>query len=320
MAGYGLLIGNGLNRCHGFPSWDALLANIASPYLLDRIQAAPNTIKFESIVSSLLDEKAPPRPALPDLITATKERIIAELKQYDGLDQRGQDIRVRLFKELDPAFILTTNYDYMLEEAWRSAKGLEPSLGEGNRTEIKYNLYRRIDMGSLPFYHIHGEMDRKASIVLGYEHYAGTIEKMRASKVDLEKNPHSNPFLVLNSSDEPQVSWLNEALRHPLYVMGLSLGDYTEIDLWWFLVYRAYILKTFPAYERHRIVYLALRNEEGQTKTDKLASKRQEETLESVLHSLDIDYVAIEVGQGGYYQGYLKVFDRIRREAGSGDK
>ena len=75
--------------------------------------------------------------------------------------------------------LLTTNYDYALE----SSVCPEFKSCSGSR-ETTYSRYRKhtvnVHSKTKTVYHIHGEIHVPKSICLGFEHYSGSLEKMRS--------------------------------------------------------------------------------------------------------------------------------------------
>jgi hypothetical protein len=134
--------------------------------------------------------------------------------------------------------ILTTNYDYAFEKA---APG---SHAQSNlKRESKYSVFRRRAVGDKFVWHIHGEAEVPNSITLGYDQYAGYLQNLRGwATVGRTSKRKGSPFKA-NVSDfdagEGKVySWLDVFFRDDIHIVGLGL-DYTEIDLWWALTYKA---------------------------------------------------------------------------------
>lgn len=136
-----------------------------------------------------------------------------------------------------PTHILTTNYDYNLEKSLRG-EASSASL----QAESRYSVFRRREIASKFIWHIHGEVESPDSILLGYDHYSGQLQKLRGYATadrDSKQSPKS-PFklnsLDFESADAPY-SWVDVFLRDEVHIIGLTL-DYTEIDLWWLLAYK----------------------------------------------------------------------------------
>ena len=110
---------------------------------------------------------------------------------------------------LDAENILTTNYDYNLENAtelvWKSNMAAR---------EKYYSLFRRRSSGAKHVWHIHGEVNNVGSIMLGHEQYANYLNKIRnfltngvstESKARKEKGPYLSKFSGKNSRTKGDV-------------------------------------------------------------------------------------------------------------------
>jgi SIR2-like domain len=236
-----LLLGNGINRLSSDYSWEDLIHGLieyVSPPRTINIGDKPFPLLYEEIV-------------IEALAVTMKE---AELKEWI----KG-DIRKVTPNSLHPlaldcgvSDILTTNYDYSLEEA-AAAGGSAVEASE--TTERKYNLYRRRQVGELTVWHIHGERDNPESILLGYDQYSGYLETMRGYvKSGRDDSPGPLEKAATGKASTP-VSWVDVMLSHDVYILGLTLS-YVEIHLWWLLTYRARLkaLKDYPI--PNRIVYI----------------------------------------------------------------
>jgi hypothetical protein len=131
--------------------------------------------------------------------------------------------------------ILTTNYDYALELA------IDPAHSSGGYDiSGKYNLFRRRVAGDVNIWHIHGEAEVPRSIILGYDNYSGTVQRIRQY---LKTGYHNlrSPFrreIRDFDKDDTAYSWIDIFLRDDIHILGLTL-DYIEIDLWWIIYYKA---------------------------------------------------------------------------------
>lgn len=223
-----LFIGNSINQLESNISWNQLLENIIQ------------NIKKTNIIS--LEEK--PYPLL-------YEEIYTRGKKYANYDENKirqeiidatKQISVNTYHKqlMDLPFenILTTNYDYCLDIATND------SFLVFHKQEHKYNLFRRRETQNQKkiFWHIHGEIDYKQSLTIGYEHYVGAIQKMRnylTSGIDVQKQKtYRSPYIRKIMNFETDIySWIDIFLRDEIHIVGLGF-DFHEIDLWWLLTYR----------------------------------------------------------------------------------
>jgi len=109
--------------------------------------------------------------------------------------------------------IMTTNYEYFLT----------PDSQRKN-SETKYSLFRYQTHNNQKVWHIHGELNNLDSLMLGYDHYMGSINNMQT-------------YLHKKKKDTDKQSWVDIFLNDDIYILGLGL-DFGEIDLWWLLSYR----------------------------------------------------------------------------------
>jgi hypothetical protein len=97
-------------------------------------------------------------------------------------------------------------------------------------------------------WHIHGEIEHPKSIMLGLDHYCGSISKIDgyikgnyefSVKSTKQKVKPMVEKLMDGSFDE--VSWVELFFNSNVHILGLSL-DYSETDLWWVLNKRARLM------------------------------------------------------------------------------
>ncbi|WP_246795461.1 SIR2 family protein [Burkholderia perseverans] len=137
--------------------------------------------------------------------------------------------------------ILTTNYDASIEDALAGPLYYQQSM----MPESRYSLFRKNDVGARQVWHIHGDASRPQSILLGYDHYAGYLQKIR-NYVTNGMSPTESKVVLSNAATRrkeenqggrPIFSWVDLFLRDHLHIVGFGF-DFTEIDLWWLLVYK----------------------------------------------------------------------------------
>ena len=280
-----LLLGNGVNRIHNTYSWENLLRELVdyadkSETIL--IKDKPFPLLYEEIV---LRSK---------LHSGKKEeeikKHIAELSAKLNPNNIHRSIMLSGFTN-----ILTTNYDYTLENA-----GDCPSVNCSGINETKYSIFRRQCAGRTTIWHIHGEEKAAGSILLGYEHYAAYIQQMRnyVNSIDEKDNSVS---INLPSGTNTVLSWLDIFFTKNIYILGLSL-DYTEIDLWWLLTYRARgkHLSRYSGNKGNRLVYICRQNE-----YIKNYSKMQ------VLESMGVHIESFDLKSGNWERFYEEALEYI---------
>ena len=234
-----VFVGNGINQLRGSEySWRNVLIALAKscgrPELAQDRAEKPFTLLFEEMV--LCDDDT------PDQEDRLKEKVARLVKRIDPIHvhQRIRNLQVR--------HILTPNYDYALERAMVSPHELA-NFGRENR----YSLFRRRQSGAQFIWHIHGEADHPATIMLGHDQYVGYLVKIKTylsparGHRDASADPRS-PLIGgctdFDDGDWP-FSWLDVFLRDDVHILGFSL-DYTEIGLWWLITYKARLRANNP--------------------------------------------------------------------------
>ena len=233
-----LLLGNGINQAEGLsPNWNQLLRRIAREYSFVPEESLSNTLGYEMLENQILRKN-------PGLSVADIHRKIADGVETGRMkkktDWRGT-VHDRLM-ELPVHTVLTTNYDYALE------RSVAPSFRHAYHTrETTYSLRRFQRAGDKTVYHIHGECGYPRSICLGFEHYAGSLQRIREGIVSptalteqAKQDGHTYMLadILKGLTPKPQTGWIYDFFTEDLYILGLNL-DACEIDLWWLLSYRA---------------------------------------------------------------------------------
>lgn len=225
------LIGNGINRVtNQDASWEHVLnALVPGPPLsgpnLEHMKHKPFALVYEEI---LLTRMSNVKQA--DEL-AMKERIadlVAGL-QFNTFHRRVMDSAVR--------HVITTNYDYGFEKSTRLSYPRSHLMRES-----KYSVFRRRAVGGKFAWHIHGEVEAPNTITLGYDQYSGYLQKLRSYATADRETENGSPFkmgiLDFDIVEGGVYSWLDVFLRDDIHIVGLGL-DYTEIDLWWAVTYKA---------------------------------------------------------------------------------
>ena len=225
-----LLIGNGINRVSNKEaSWEYVLRALRDPNAslkeLEYLKHKPFALVYEEVLLS---------GASADKQSDEQEMKKRIAKLVDGLSTN--EFHGRVMKS-GVKHVLTSNYDYGFEKASGQRNERKSLLREN-----KYSVFRRRAAGSTFVWHIHGESAVPNSITLGYDQYSGYLQKLRGhATADREGEPGS-PFKrgndAFDTADGTIYSWLDVFLRDDIHIIGLGL-DYTEIDLWWALTYKA---------------------------------------------------------------------------------
>ncbi|MBI6976164.1 MULTISPECIES: SIR2 family protein [Pseudomonas] len=233
-----LLFGNGFNRvfnvANNSVSWDDLLAEIKGFNHFES-KDLPNTLTYERIVIEGGEKNI-------SLSEEHTKNLIA-----DKFSLQGTNALYAKIIDLGLNNYLTTNYDLAFELAIQS-----PSVFENNSEEL-YSIRRKkeynIDERTASIWHVHGDINNPKSIMLGLDHYCGSIGKIDAyikgtytySIAGENKRVDGISQKIKNNSFDG-VSWVELFFKEDIHIVGLSL-DYSETDLWWILARRARMQK-----------------------------------------------------------------------------
>lgn len=272
-----LLFGNGLNLLSQNLSWKTLLSNVqakdeaglAFEGKLDLVDV-PYPLQYDYILLS-----SDFRKKVQDVKDSTGWKKVIEDRQMDlkkAIIEEMKDFKSNLIYEqlskLPFDAYLTTNYDHVLDE---SMKAMGNQSVVGDKSEMNYNIRRKrcLQKGSdlKTIYPIHGDMDNPRSIVIGYNHYCGTVAKIsdylkgnykwKDGKDGEQKI--SSMLERLQNNDEKRYSWIDHIFMSDVYIVGLGL-DYSEIDLWWLLDRRQRMVRGDGVMKQNKIVYFFTKN------------------------------------------------------------
>ena len=227
-----VFFGNGLNRVsENAVSWNNLLDDLKAGKKFTHTNL-PNTMVYERIfMEKHVHEKSQKADELK-----IKEKIAY------AMESQGSNELFELLANMNFNDYLTTNYDYAFEKAI----GNKP---EKLSTEDIYSLRRRrayqTNYGTKLLWNIHGEIENPKSIMLGLDHYCGSVSKIDAyikGNYKYETKSESNvviPMLhKLKSQQFCYTSWVDLFFSSNVHIIGFSL-DYSETDIWWLLNKRA---------------------------------------------------------------------------------
>lgn len=231
MKDFALLVGNGINSISDGLTWEQLLKNIIAHCQCPELQG---------------DEKKPFPLFYEEIFqTAIKNGAIRDenlLKKFiaDEVSKIAPNEIHTLIRSLQPAHVMTVNYEFLLEERW-------PEANDGIVKETKYSVFRRYILDNINYWHLHGDCLDPQSINLGYEHYGGQLQKMRnyvTSTIDYKTKALNKLPLARRLKDhqdtDPIQSWIDLFFIKDVHIIGLTL-DFVETDLWWLITYRARI-------------------------------------------------------------------------------
>lgn len=283
-----VLFGNGINRLStNAVSWDDLLYEIKGENKFPH-DSLPNTMVYERIFMG--KHKASESQRTDELVI--KDRIASSLAGQDSNEV------FKLLGGMEFEHYLTTNYDYAFEKAL----GITP---EKLSSEEIYSLRRKRKYESNGvtkyLWNIHGEIDSPKSIMLGLDHYCGSVSKIDAYVKGNYKHSIGGKIVSiepmtakLENNSFCHTSWVDLFFSSNVHIVGLSL-DYSETDLWWVL------------------------NKRARFATDNLVKNRIsfyvndiDEQKKGLLESFDVNVVVTEVIGGDYEGMYRNAISKMR--------
>lgn len=286
-----VLFGNGINRLSdNAVSWDDLLNTIKGSNIFDNGNL-PNTMVYERIFM--------------EQHVAKKSHKADELKIKNSIAEamksQGSNEIFELLASMDVENYLTTNYDYAFEKALN----ISP---ENLSTEEIYSLRRKrkysTTSGSKYLWNIHGEIEHPKSIMLGLDHYCGSVSKIDSYVKGTYKHTVSGQSVSVASMQDKLksdnycfTSWVDLFFSSNVHIVGLSL-DYSETDLWWVLNKRA------------RFVADGLVSNKIYFYTNQMDDEKM-----GLLKSFDVEVVITEVVEGDYKGMYKSSINKIPTKA-----
>lgn len=301
-----LLIGNGLNRCYYHElAWGGLLSDIAHVHKLTMNGNNSFPMEFEYIVYQILKGMNHPSDRI---YTEIKKEIVKRIQNI----KKTENPLMESFMEIPVSEIITTNYDYLLERAYKGEPCIDECRDkiEKGSGETKYSLYRYTTINGRRFYHIHGELLVPDSLCLGSEHYAGYLSKIQSSFKRGKEIDSDHIMMIIQSSAGRRDTWVDSFFNKDIHVVGLGL-DQCEIDLWWIVTYRAFLFFTdlygARKFLQNRIVYYDIVKD-----NEKPYEKAKRELLRHNLTLQHVEYYPVDISKDNYISGYEKVIEIIR--------
>lgn len=241
-----VIVGNGLEKCSGQPSWADFLDDISAPGCVELTKEQKKELPFPLLYELLSTPFPAPAHITTQDITDQEKRLSEALKKLKNRSNLLLDQLV----ELGADHIFTTNYSYCIENAFwprldflkpyaRSTKrfNFSPMNKKGNQ---KQEGYYRMHSGylakvgeeekrSIGIWHIHGECSAPRGVILGadrygrnLEHIIHTVSNWNFKDITSEKN------------EKIFTAWPELFLFGDLYIIGLGY-ETCDNDLWWLL-------------------------------------------------------------------------------------
>lgn len=291
MKGSTLLIGNGINRVYNSYSWENLIQDLI------REVGKENIIHPQKVPFPLLYEEI--------FLRGLRYTGISEMNLKKLIAEKVSHIKVsdihRKIVNLNVSNILTTNYDYKIEESQgKKVHDIKLINTMGKSPETKYRIYTYNNSClHKHIWHIHGEVKMPRTIVLGHEHYSSTLQNM-IEFVRSKYNTNNNSKNVKNYENDSIESWIDLFFKSDIHVLGFGF-EYTEIDLWWLLNIRARLKNEGKLDIDNKIIYYSPQIS-GQTD---IGNERKNNLLFS--HEVIVEKIEAD----SYEEFYEKAIDEI---------
>lgn len=230
-----LLVGNGINRLFGDGSWEEWIKS-------GKAMKRDGGVSWSQI-SNL--------PATMQIVVATDADVrgfvrekATELDAATVSGEKAAFLRDMIAMPVD--CFLTTNYTFEIERAagfsgsrkTYARKLIRTIETEGTQDDFRLFRYYPLPTGNgetKPLWHIHGDLAKIDSMILGHYYYAKHLTHIQkrayqALRSCLGCQKHDREFL-------PQ-SWVDWFLVSDIHIVGFGMYA-CEMDLWWLLAYKS---------------------------------------------------------------------------------
>lgn len=207
-----LFIGNGINRCsnNSTKSWEDLL-NVLIEFVEKK-----GVIKVLKKPFPILYEEIYLRGKQHNRVDEVKilEKIKTEISTFE-INEVQQN-----FSKLGITKFITTNYDYLIEKSLSQIQ-FKTTQSYGDGVESKYRIRTKNTVENFEVWHIHGELDKTSTIVIGQKMYSEVVGKI-------------SDYVEKDMGKSNVISWIDSFFKDKLYFLGYSLS-YSDITVWYLL-------------------------------------------------------------------------------------
>ena len=216
-----LFLGNGILQLgHTNNSWEDLLKQISNKKELP---------KLKNIVTYAMQ----PEVVCDCEVEEIQRRISENIKEFP--------IHPYLQELLELPFdaVITTNYTYEIEQVlsdgkwtkYKRKKAFTALNGEYkvNNNTFVCNVVETKSGKMIPVFHIHGESERKHSMILSYYSYASALGRLISHNSKLKNTLFEHQK---SGMDYECKSWLEMFIMADVYSVGFGF-DTSEFDVWW---------------------------------------------------------------------------------------
>lgn len=286
-----------------------------------------NPVGWEDLLDTVMGDEKFDTNSLPYLMTYERIRLNwnkTKRNNENGISHLKVEI-ANLLKSQSPNLYyekllklpidnyLTTNYDYAINKAFHKLS--VKNLSKNNSTEELYSIRRNTSLinesgTSGTIWNIHGELDSPKSIMLGINHYCGSVGKIDGylkGTYNFTLKGEKTKVLPIEQKLKKQkfdgYSWLELFFNSNVHIAGFGL-DFSEIDLWWILNKRARLIE--QSLIDNRVIYYTKPMNQV-TKNIDLEKRKRE-----LLKSFAVDVVTIPVLDRNYEEQWNIIFNRIK--------
>ena len=302
-----ILFGNGINRVGGNSmSWENLLKTL-SP--LKIMPSNSNTLNYECIYLSACSEDS----------CEVKEGLVNELQIKQQIADICQQFESNDFYELlmnmPSDIFLTTNYDDTLGKTFEKNgyirdKQLD-SVAESIYSIRRSHAYRELSMGNIKkIFPIHGECMAPKTIMIGYDHYCGSLGKLddyfKGKYVfRLGEETKKLPRLLERlRGDSKNMSvnmlgnyWPDYFFTHDIHMIGIGI-PLVESDLWWVLNKRSRYKKVCPEISNSIYYY---------------GTQIDDMEVINLLKAFDVKVIQTDVLYDDWKSAYRQMFEKMKK-------
>lgn len=281
-----IFFGNGLNRVSEGLDWEELLRKISHGQILKDI---PLTFQYEYICLSRDAEIFDKGPSCSIGENELKERIANQLSNI-----KSNDVYEALAK-MPVSDYITTNYDKTFENTL-IAMGYAPDKSDSNESRYSIHRYNTLKKGDdiKRIWYIHGNIDKRNSIIMGYDQYCGGLSKMDdwvkgSYKIDNKPIKAIHSRFPNTAHKDTIKSWIDLFFTSNVHIIGYSM-PFDEIDLWWLLDKRKRLIweGRMKTYGTIRFYDAVLKSKKEKNDKDKCQEKENEEKRKAKYNLLDI--------------------------------
>ena len=239
-----LFLGNGFSRTifPDIPSWGTLY------------DGTKNKIKNYTFLYEEFRQRRENRDRKEEIIKKELVKKIEKTISYGHINENVQNLNKfgKYLFENKIHNIITTNYDNAIEFILHNYCEYEQDTDINITPERVYSIrtfksFTNANTGhKLKLWKIHGDLDRIQSIMLGFDHYCGSIWKLNdyikgsytSSKNKKATNCSVSMLEKCKNQNFDGISWAELFFNSNLYIVGFGMA-LSEIDIWWLLNKRA---------------------------------------------------------------------------------